>query len=131
VILGAGIDLVEIARVEDALARRGERFAARVFTARERETCESRTRPASHYALRFAAKEAGMKALGTGWAKGVGWHDFEVVESAEGLGLEVGGRARQLGEARGLRAAWIGASLTRTHALAHVVLEGAGAAGSP
>jgi holo-[acyl-carrier protein] synthase len=131
VILGAGIDLVEIARVEDALARRGERFAARVFTARERRACELHGRPARHYALRFAAKEAGMKALGTGWARGVGWHDFEVVETAGGLALEVGGRARQLGEARGLRTAWLGASLSRTHALAQVVLESSGGAGAP
>ena len=123
-ILGAGIDLVEIARVEHALARRGERFVARVFTENERRSCERRTRPARHYALRFAVKEAGMKALGTGWAQGVGWHDFEVLESSSGLGLELHGRALQMGAARGLRAAWLGASLTRSHALAQVVLEG-------
>jgi holo-[acyl-carrier protein] synthase len=132
VILGAGIDLVEIARVEQALARRGERFAARVFTARERRSCERRSRPAARFALCFAVKEAGMKALGTGWAQGVAWHDFELLETRGGLALEVAGRARQLGDARGFRAAWLGASLTRTHALAHVVLEGSpGAAGAP
>jgi len=124
VILGAGIDLVEVARVEAALARGGDRFAARVFTARERETCERRVRPGLHFALRFAAKEAGMKALGTGWGQGVGWHDFEVIEGPRGLALEVAGRARQLAGLRGFRTAWIGASFTRTHALAQVVLEG-------
>jgi holo-[acyl-carrier protein] synthase len=124
VILGAGIDLVEVARVEAALARGGERFAARVFTPRERETCERRVRPALHFALRFAAKEAGMKALGTGWGQGVGWHDFEVIEGPRGLRLEVSGRARRLADERGFRAAWLGASVTRTHALAQVVLEG-------
>jgi holo-[acyl-carrier protein] synthase len=127
VILGAGIDLVEIARVERALALRGERFAARVFTAAERRACLRRARAARHFALRFAAKEAGMKALGTGWGAGVGWHDFEVVEGPRGLELEVTGRARELASARGLRASWLGAAFSRTHALAQVVLEGAAA----
>jgi holo-[acyl-carrier protein] synthase len=126
VILGAGIDLVEIARVDDALARRGERFAARVYTPAERLACERAASPARQYALRFAAKEAGMKALGTGWAKGVAWQDFEVLETARGLDLKLHGRARQLAAERGLHAAWLGASLSRTHALAQVVLEGAG-----
>ena len=131
-ILGAGIDLVEIARVEHALARRGERFVARVFTENERRSCERRAHPARHYALRFAVKEAGMKALGTGWAQGVGWHDFEILETSRGLALELHGRALQLGAARGCSAAWLGASLTRTYALAQVVLEGsARAAGAP
>ena len=131
-ILGAGIDLVEIARVEKALARRGERFAARVFTERERQSCERRRRPAAQFALRFAVKEAGMKALGTGWGQGVAWHDFEVLETARGLELALHGRARAFGDARGFRSAWLGASLTRTHALAQVVLEGsAGPAGAP
>jgi holo-[acyl-carrier protein] synthase len=131
VILGAGIDLVEIARVAAALERGGERFAARVFTERERRTCERRRQPARHYALRFAAKEAGMKALGTGWGKGVGWHDFEVVETARGLELEVHGRARELARARGLRAAWLGAASTQVLAFAQVVLEGGAAADAP
>ena len=130
-ILGAGIDLVEIARVADALARRGERFAARVYTAAERSDCERCAQPERQFALRFAAKEAGMKALGTGWAKGVAWRDFEVTGGARGLAVELRGRARQLAEQRGFRAAWLGASLSRTHALAQVVLEGAGAADPP
>jgi len=124
VILGAGIDLVEIARVAAALERGGARFAARVFTGRERQSCEGRRNPARHFAMRFAAKEAGMKALGTGWGKGVGWHDFEVLETPRGLELEIRGRAQELGRARGLCAAWLAAATTRSHAVAQVVLEG-------
>lgn len=65
-----------------------------------------------------------MKALGTGWRNGVAWRDFETRESPLGLELELSGRARELVEARGFARAWLAASLTRTHAVAHVVLEG-------
>jgi holo-[acyl-carrier protein] synthase len=79
-IAGLGLDLVQVARVEAVLARRGERFTARVFTAAEREYCELRpARRAQHYAGRFAVKEAVMKVLGTGWTRGVRWIDIEIV----------------------------------------------------
>jgi holo-[acyl-carrier protein] synthase len=126
VILGAGIDVVEIARVEQALARHGDRLLTRLYTERERRACERRARAGPHFALRFAVKEAGMKALGTGWAQGVAWRDFETLETASGLALELGGRARELCDARGRCAAWLAASLTRTHAVAQVVLERVG-----
>ncbi len=78
-VVSLGLDLIEIARLEEALARRGARFLERVFTAQERAYCERRAaRRASHYAGRFAAKEAVMKALGTGWTRGVRWVDIEV-----------------------------------------------------
>ena len=125
-IIGGGIDVVEIARVERALARRGERLAERVYTERERADCARRVRSSPHFALRFAVKEAGMKAIGTGWRRGVAWRDFETVETEHGLGLEIHGRARELAEARGFARAWVGASFTRTHAFAQVVLEGPG-----
>ncbi|MCK6447958.1 MAG: holo-ACP synthase [Planctomycetes bacterium] len=78
-ILGLGLDLCQIARIEDVLARRGERFAARVFTAGERAYCERKKEKAASYAGRFAVKEAVMKLLGTGWTRGVRWVDIEVV----------------------------------------------------
>jgi holo-[acyl-carrier protein] synthase len=81
-IVGTGIDAIEIERVERALTRplTGERFRRRVFTEREILYCESRGRPRYHsYAARFAAKEAAMKAMGTGWNRHVGWTDIEVV----------------------------------------------------
>lgn len=124
VIVGSGIDIIEIARIERALERRRRRFSERVFTERERSDCERRRRPGPHFALRFAAKEAGMKAIGTGWRRGVRWRDFEVIEGRDGLELRLSGRASEFAARRGGQRAWLGTSRTRTHAVAQVVLEG-------
>ena len=77
-IVALGLDLMQIDRIESVIAKRGERFLARVFTPAEREYCERRSRPATHYAGRYAVKEAVMKVLGTGWSSGVRWVDIEV-----------------------------------------------------
>jgi holo-[acyl-carrier protein] synthase len=82
-ILGLGMDLVQVDRVKDLIERRGERALARLFTPGERAYCERRGGRAVHYAGRFAAKEAVMKLLGTGWTRGVRWVDIEV-ERASG-----------------------------------------------
>jgi holo-[acyl-carrier protein] synthase len=82
VIVGLGIDVVEIRRIRELHRRRGERFCRRVFTPGEVAACLERADPAPSLAARFAAKEAGMKALGSGWGGGVGWHDLEVVSAA-------------------------------------------------
>jgi holo-[acyl-carrier protein] synthase len=124
VIVGAGIDVVEIARVEAAISRRGVRLRRRVFTERESSDCQRRRRASAHFALRFAAKEAGMKAIGTGWRHGVAWRDFETVEGQAGLELRLSGRALDFARDRGFERVWLGTSLTRTHAVAQVVLEG-------
>lgn len=126
-ILGSGVDVIEIARVERALAERGERFAQRVFTPREIAACRRSRRPSLHFALRFAAKEAAMKAVGTGWGGGVRWVDVETV-SSEGrpssrvLGLSLHGRVGELTAGANLHLA---VTSSRAHALAVVVLEGA------
>lgn len=78
-ILGIGSDLCDINRIENTLARHGERFTHRVFTAGERAKCDGRAARAPSYARRFAAKEACAKALGTGIRRGVFWRDMEVV----------------------------------------------------
>lgn len=80
-IVGSGIDVIEIARVERALARHGERFLRRLLSPAEREACAAVRLPAPHVALCFAAKEAVMKAVGTGWAHGVRWIDIETIWS--------------------------------------------------
>jgi holo-[acyl-carrier protein] synthase len=78
-IVGVGIDLVVLTEFEQLLARRGESFLTRVFSADEIAYCRARHRPVQNFAARFAAKEAAFKALGTGWGSGVGWRDVEVV----------------------------------------------------
>jgi len=124
-IIGGGIDVVEIARIERALARRGERLRTRVYTAREIADCTRRGRSGAHFALRFAVKEAGMKAIGTGWRRGVAWRDFETRETPLGLQVVIHGCALSIARERGFVRAWVGASYTRTHAFAQIVLEGA------
>jgi holo-[acyl-carrier protein] synthase len=83
-ILGLGSDLVDIRRIERAIARYGERFLDRIFTEIERAKCERQASPAAAYARRFAAKEAGAKALGTGFRDGVFWRDLGVVNLPSG-----------------------------------------------
>ena len=82
--LGIGIDLVEVRELEAMIARRGERLLARIFTRRETIYCQAKHRPTMHFAARLAAKEAAFKALGTGWGRGVGWLDVEVVVEEPG-----------------------------------------------
>lgn len=124
-ILGLGMDLVEVARIRRLREGRGERFLRRVFTEGELAACLARRLPDPGLAARFAAKEAGMKALGTGWGQGVGWHDLEVEGAGDGpprLGLQGGARAvaERLGVAR------VHLSLTHDAGVAGavVVLEG-------
>ncbi len=125
-IVGTGIDVIEITRVERALRRSGERFARRVFAASEILDCRSRRRSGPHFAMRFAAKEAVMKALGTGWAGGVRWVDIEIVsassESPDRLSLRLHGRVAELAAERNARP-YLAVSCTRGHALAFVLFE--------
>jgi holo-[acyl-carrier protein] synthase len=124
-IVAIGIDLVEIARIEEVFARQGDRFRARVFTEGEIEYCERRASKFASYAARFAAKEAAMKALGTGWSEGVGWLDVEVASEPSGApALQLHRRAlERMRELGGIRA-----HLSLTHsanlAIAEVLLEG-------
>jgi holo-[acyl-carrier protein] synthase len=123
-IVGLGMDATEVARIADSLARYGERFLRRVFTDEEIAYCMRRKHPAPHLAGRFAAKEAGMKAIGTGHAFGVLWRDLEVIRRG-------GPPQLQFHNAAGEHFARLGATralLTITHtdalALAHVILTG-------
>ena len=123
-ILGTGIDLVEVQRIERSLSVYGERFLERVFTPAEREYCDRHKNRAERYAARFAAKEAGMKALGTGWRRGIRWRDLEVARRPGGRPtLSFAGAAAQM--AANLRVRNVALSLTHTatQAMAEVILE--------
>jgi holo-[acyl-carrier protein] synthase len=97
-ILGVGSDLIDIRRIEAAIARFGDRFIDRIFTEAERRRCERRANPGPSYARRFAAKEAAAKALGTGFRSGVFWRDLGVVNMPSGQpGMHLtGGALRRL-----------------------------------
>jgi len=125
-IVGIGIDLVEIARLEGVLARRGERFRSRVFTDGEISYCERGARAAkfASYAARFAAKEAVMKALGTGWSDGVGWKDVEVVCGLSGApSIQLHGRALERMREIGASRVHVSLSHSGDLAVAQAVLE--------
>jgi holo-[acyl-carrier protein] synthase len=124
VIISIGIDIIEVARISEVL-QRTPRFVERVFTAAEREYCDSRGAVAAqHYAARFAAKEAMLKALQTGWRGGIGWQDVEVAARESGAPyLIFDGMVRELFEKSGATAAHLSMSHTSEHAIAQVVLE--------
>src|SRR6202041_1667546 len=124
-IVGTGIDVIEVDRIERALTRpaTGERFRARVFTPGEIKYCESRGLPRyQSYAARFAAKEATMKALGTGWNRNVGWREIEVVrERGRPPGIKLAGKAEQFAQRRRISAFHLSITHTATQAIAHVI----------
>src|ERR1700742_1146551 len=101
-VIGVGTDLIEIERIEHSVARFGERFLERVFTPGEIAYCQAKKGSAESFAARFAAKEAGAKALGTGISRGVSWKEFEVKRKPGGRPtLELSGRAGELAGAMG------------------------------
>ncbi len=123
-IVGSGVDLCEVPRMKAALERHGDRFKMRVFTDREIAYAESKANPFERYAARFAAKEAGMKALGTGWRGGLGWRDIEVTNLRSGRPtLSFYGVAAEIAAKLGVKN--IALSLTHTveQAMAIVILE--------
>lgn len=126
-ILGSGVDLCEVPRIEAAVARYGSRFLERIFTAREIAYADRKANRFERYAARFAAKEAGMKALGTGWHGGIAWRDFEVVNLPSGRPtLNFHGRAAEVAAKLGVRHVALSLTHTKEQALAMVVLEGEG-----
>jgi holo-[acyl-carrier protein] synthase len=122
-IVGMGIDIVEIGRVRRAWERRPERFERRVLTPREVERCRAAPRPPEALALRFAAKEALMKAVGTGWSRGVRWVDIETVPEGPDLALRLHGRVAEIAAREGPIRPHLAVARTRSHAMALVVLE--------
>jgi holo-[acyl-carrier protein] synthase len=124
VIVSIGIDIIEVARIREVLLRT-PRFAERVFTSAERHYCDSRGVVApQHYAARFAAKEAALKALQTGWRGGISWQDVEVSSRENGAPyLIFTGQVQKIYEGLGATATHLTISHTSEHAIAQVVLE--------
>lgn len=118
------MDLCEVDRLRAAMERHGERFKQRVFTDREIAYSERKANRYERYAARFAAKEAGMKALGTGWRGGIAWRDFEVTNLPSGRPtLAFHGKAGEIAKKLGVRNVALSLTHTRDQAMAMVILE--------
>jgi holo-[acyl-carrier protein] synthase len=123
-IIGSGIDLAEIGRIQQSIDRYGSRFLDRIYTAAEQAYCLRKRKSAESFAARFAAKEAGAKALGTGISQGVNWLEIEVVRSPGGRPtLKFHGRAAQISARMGVAHAALSITHTADLAMASVVLE--------
>ena len=123
-ILGLGTDMIEIARIEQSLARFGDAFRNRVYTAGEIAYCQRKKHAAESFAARFAAKEAAAKALGTGISRGVSWRELEVRRRpGERPEIYLSGRAAEMAAALGIRHMALSLSHTRELAIAIVVAE--------
>jgi holo-[acyl-carrier protein] synthase len=123
-IVGTGIDIAEVPRIAESIARFGERFLHRVFTEGEIKYCDAKANRVERYAARFAAKEAAMKALGTGWNHGVRWRDIEVRRQPGGRPTIVfHGRAAEFAEKLGTHNIALSLTHTEDQAFAQVILE--------
>lgn len=123
-IIGSGIDIIEIRRIQRSIDRFGERFLNKVYTAAEQAYCLKKKHSAESFAARFAAKEAGAKALGTGISNGINWLEIEVVRELSGRPtLQFHGRARQIADQLGCAHAALSLTHTVELASASVVLE--------
>lgn len=126
VVLGLGVDMIEIERIAEALERKsGARFEKRVFTDGEIAYCRSMSDPYPHFAARFAAKEAVMKALGTGWSAEVTWRGIEVVRDHRGKPhIKLNGKTAELAKKLGARVAHVSLSHDKGRAVAVALLTG-------
>ena len=123
-IVGTGIDIAEVPRIAESIEKFGERFLNRIFTDGERRYCDSKANKHERYAARFAAKEAGMKAIGTGWNHGVRWRDVEVVRMPGGRPtIQFHGKAAEFAAKLGTRNVSLSLTHTKDHAIAQVILE--------
>jgi holo-[acyl-carrier protein] synthase len=123
-IVGLGLDIAEIDRIEAAISRHGAPFLERLFTPAEASYCERYKNRFERYAGRFAAKEAAMKALGTGWSRGVRWRDVEVVREPGGRPtLRLAGVARKIADGLGVKNISLSITHSGNFALAQVIFE--------
>ncbi len=122
-IFGVGTDIIELDRVAQLVAR-GRQYLQTIFTENEIEYCESRARKAEHYAVRFAAKEATLKALSCGWRDGLGFSDIEVLDDPQGKPqVTVQGKVRDLFEKNRIKRTFVSLSHSRQNAIAVIILE--------
>jgi holo-[acyl-carrier protein] synthase len=124
-ILGVGIDIIEVARIAASLERFGHRFGERILSPAETEYCLSHSSPAPFVAARFAAKEAISKAFGTGISKQLGWQDMEIAHRESGEPYVIlHGKGQKLFEARKAKSIFVSISHTKEYAAVVAVLEG-------
>jgi len=124
-IVGTGVDISEVPRIQSSIERFGERFLRRIYTDSEIRYCDSKVNRAERYAARFAAKEAAMKAIGTGLRHGITWHDVEVTRVPGGRPtITFHGVAAQFAARLGAKRAHLSLSHTKENAIAFVILEG-------
>jgi|SRR5207302_6930371 len=124
-IIGTGVDICEVPRIAQSIARFGDRFLQRVFTEQEIRYCQSKKNSMERFAARFAAKEAGMKALGTGATRGVTWKSMEVGHAPGGRPvLRLHGKTAQIAEQLGVRKTSLSVTHTEKTAMAMVIFEG-------
>ena len=123
-ILGTGVDLAEVSRIKASIERYGEKFIRRIYTPAEIAYVERKANKFERYAARFAAKEAGMKAIGTGWRRGVTWQDFEVANLPSGKPtLLLHGVAADFAGKLGVKNISLSITHTAELGMAHVILE--------
>ena len=123
-ILGTGIDVCEVPRIADSIARFGNRFLQRVFTAQEIRYCQSKKNSVERFAARFAAKEAAMKALGTGAARGVTWRSIEVGHAPGGRPvLRLAGKTAEIAATLGVKRIALSLTHSESTAMAMVIFE--------
>jgi holo-[acyl-carrier protein] synthase len=123
-IVGTGVDLAEVPRIRASIERFGVRFIERIYTPAEIAYVERKANRYERYAARFAAKEAGMKAIGTGWRHGVRWQDFEVANLPSGKPtLRLHGVAGRVADKLGVRNVSLSLTHTAELGMAHVILE--------
>jgi holo-[acyl-carrier protein] synthase len=121
-IVGTGIDIVECLRIAQMIERHGELFITRVYTEHEVEYCQSRKQATQHFAGRWAAKEAVLKALGTGWRRGISWRDVEIRNERSGSPtVALRGGARDYMEQQKISQVLVSISHCRTHATAYAI----------
>lgn len=125
-VIGIGTDIIECVRIAKMIEKHGELFLNRVYTRNEIAYCSCRKSANQHYAGRWAAKEAVLKALGTGWARGIQWTDIEVVNEIGGKPhIELDGHAKAISHQQGIRMILISISHCRSYAIAYATALGA------